>query len=145
MWMEPSAYGPMPPRFAHLLTGAEHADSWASDGHKWLNVPFDSGYAFTAHPESHFRAMSTNAEYLVESHAARDPMNWGPELSKRARGFSTYAALRELGVKGIEALVDRLCKHAASIVKGAGQLPQTEVLAYPIINQGLLRFLDLIL
>ena len=129
------------PRYAHHMKGAELADSWSTDGHKWLNVPYDCGYAFVAHPESHYKTFTNSAEYLIESDKARDQFNWTPELSRRARGYATYAVIRELGAKGIEALVDRLCIHATAIVEGASVLPQVQVLAYPVINQGVLRFL----
>jgi len=128
------------PKYTHLLEGAEDADSWATDGHKWLNVPYDSGYAFIAHPAAHFKTFTSQAGYLKEDGKARDEYNWTPELSRRARGYTTYAVIKELGSTGIENLVERCCRHAAAIVEGAGQLPHTEVLAYPIINQGLLRF-----
>ncbi len=128
------------PSYAHLMKGGDQADSWATDGHKWLNVPYDSGYAFIAHPAAHFKAFTSQAGYLKEDGKARDQYNWTPELSRRARGYATYAVIKELGVSGIEKLVNRLCQHATSIVYGASQLPNTEVLAYPIINQGLLRF-----
>jgi glutamate/tyrosine decarboxylase-like PLP-dependent enzyme len=128
------------PTYAHLMEGAEGADSWATDGHKWLNVPYDSGYAFIAHPAAHFKTFTSQAGYLKEDGKARDQYNWTPELSRRARGYTTYAVIKELGSTGIKDLVERCCRHAAAIVEGAGQLPHTEVLAFPIINQGLLRF-----
>lgn len=128
------------PQYAHLMEGAEGADSWATDGHKWLNVPYDSGYAFIAHPAAHFKTFTSQAGYLKEDGKARDEYNWTPELSRRARGYTTYAVIKELGSKGIENLVERCCRHAAAIIESASQLPHTEVLAYPIINQGLLRF-----
>ncbi len=129
-------------KYSHLTDGVEAADSWATDGHKWLNVPYDCGYAFTAHPEAHYRSMSQHASYVVGDKSARDPMYWNPEFSRRARGFATYAVIKELGVKGIEDLIDRTCAHARSIVEQAGRLPHTEIVALPVINQGLLRFLD---
>ncbi|HZV69145.1 MAG TPA: aminotransferase class V-fold PLP-dependent enzyme [Saprospiraceae bacterium] len=127
---------------SHFTEGVEAADSWATDGHKWLNVPYDCGYAFTAHPEAHYRSMSQQASYVFGDQTARDPMYWNPEFSRRARGFATYAVIKELGTRGIEELIDRTCRHAHSIVKQAGQLPNTEVISIPIINQGLIRFLD---
>jgi len=127
---------------SHLTDGVEAADSWATDGHKWLNVPYDCGYAFTAHPEAHHRSMSQHASYLTHLNNARDQMNWNPEFSRRARGFATYAVIKELGVKGIEDLIDRTCRHAYSIVEQVGHLSYTEVVALPVINQGLLRFLN---
>ena len=81
--------------------GAEQADSWATDGHKWLNVPYDCGYAFVAHPEHHRAAMEHRASYLVHADDARDQLDWTPDHSRRARGFATYAALRELGRTGL--------------------------------------------
>ena len=93
------------PRFRHLVAGAERADSWATDAHKWLNVPYDSGLAFCAHPAAHRAAMSVRASYLeqVDPHAGRDQMDWSPEFSRRARGFPIYAAIRALGQAGIAA------------------------------------------
>ncbi|HEY3387184.1 MAG TPA: pyridoxal-dependent decarboxylase [Saprospiraceae bacterium] len=130
------------PTYSHLLLGAEQADSWATDGHKWLNVPYDSGYAFIAHPASHYKAFTSLAGYLKEDGKARDQYNWTPELSRRARGYATYAVIKELGVQGIEELVDRCCSHAKAIVDGIRLLPYTEVLGYPIINQGIVRFIQ---
>lgn len=129
-------------QYQHLTDGVAEADSWATDGHKWLNVPYDCGYAFTAHPEAHHRAMSQAASYLTHMQQSRDQMDWNPEFSRRARGFPTYAAIRELGKTGIEDLINRTCRHALSIVKQIGELNNTEIVALPVINQGLLRFLD---
>jgi glutamate/tyrosine decarboxylase-like PLP-dependent enzyme len=130
------------PRYRHFLDGVADADSWATDGHKWLNVPYDSGYAFVAHPEVHRAAMSHRAPYLVHNPDARDEMDWNPEWSRRARGFATYAAIRQLGRQGIAALIDRCCEHARTLVAGIGRLDGSEVLWQPRINQGLVRFLD---
>jgi glutamate/tyrosine decarboxylase-like PLP-dependent enzyme len=130
------------PTHRHLVEGVELADSWATDGHKWLNVPQDSGYAFIAHPQPHRASMSHRAPYLTHDTEARDQMDWNPEWSRRARGFSTYAALRELGRNGVAALIERCCEHARSLVSGIGSLPGAEVLWRPSINQGLVRFLD---
>ncbi len=130
------------PKYAHLLKYAEHADSWATDGHKWLNVPYDCGYAFTAHPASHFLTMTNNAGYLPADELARDEFNWNPELSRRARGYATFAAIKEIGAKGISDLVERCCRHATNLVDGIGKLPNAKIMAHPIINQGLLRFVD---
>jgi glutamate/tyrosine decarboxylase-like PLP-dependent enzyme len=130
------------PRFRHLVEGVELADSWATDGHKWLNLPFDSGYAFVAHPEAHRASMSIRAAYLTPDQTVRDQIDWNPDWSRRARGFSTYAALRELGRDGVAALIERCCDHARVIVAGIGCLPGAEVLWEPVINQGLVRFLD---
>jgi glutamate/tyrosine decarboxylase-like PLP-dependent enzyme len=130
------------PRLRHLTRGVEGADSWATDGHKWLNVPYDSGYAFIAHPDAHRAAMSYRASYLTHDGAARDQLDWTPEWSRRARGFSTYAAIRELGRSGIAALIERCCDRARDIVRGIGALPGAEVVWAPTVNQGLVRFGD---
>lgn len=130
------------PRLRHLMRGCELADSWATDGHKWLNVPYDSGYAFVADPGALRGAMSQSAPYLVHDAAARDQMDWNPEFSRRARGFATYAALRQLGTDGVAALVDASCHHARELVRRIGELPGAEVVFAPVINQGLLRFPD---
>ena len=130
------------PELRHLLTGAELADSWATDGHKWLNVPYDCGYAFVAHPEPHRAAMEHRASYLTHADEGRDELDWTPEHSRRARGFATYAALRELGRAGISDLVARCCRHAHDIVTRIGALPNARVICVPQINQGLVRFYD---
>ena len=120
----------------------ELAHSWATDGHKWLNVPYDCGYAFVAEPEAHRASMSYHASYLSPQSAARDPLDWNPEFSRRARGFASYAALRELGRNGIRELVERNCECAKEIVSGLARLQNVEVLSAPTINQGLVAFLD---
>jgi glutamate/tyrosine decarboxylase-like PLP-dependent enzyme len=130
------------PRYRHLLRGVEAADSWATDGHKWLNVPYDCGYAFVADPAPHRAAMSYRASYLTHDTDARDQIDWTPEWSRRARGFSTYAALRQLGRDGVAGLIERCCEHARAIVEGIGAYPGVEVVWMPKINQGLLRFGD---
>jgi len=130
------------PRYRHLVKEVEAADSWATDGHKWLNVPFDCGYAFIAHADAHRASLSHRAAYITHHDEARDEMDWNPEWSRRARGFPTYAALRQLGRDGISELIERCCRHAHELVMGIGSLPGAEVLWEPIINQGLVRFLD---
>ena len=130
------------PRLQHLVKGIAEADSWATDGHKWLNVPFDCGYAFVADAEAHRASLAHRAAYLTHDAQARDQMDWNPEWSRRARGFPSYAALRQLGRNGVAELIERCCRHAHSLVVGIGQLPGAEVLWEPVINQGLVRFLD---
>ena len=132
------------PSRAHLLAGAERADSWATDGHKWLNVPYDSGIAFCAHPEAHRAAMTVHAEYLVQDDegAVRDPVDWTPEFSRRARGFTAYAAVRSLGRSGIAALVERCCAGAERFAREIQALPGVEVLNDVVLNQVLFRFED---
>jgi glutamate/tyrosine decarboxylase-like PLP-dependent enzyme len=130
------------PRFRDLCAGAGVADSWATDGHKWLNVPYDCGYAFVADPDAQRAAMSYQASYLVFERAAREQIDWNPEWSRRARGFATYAAIRQLGRSGIAGMVERCCDCARALTLGIGRLPGAEVLWEPVINQGLVRFLD---
>ena len=124
-----------------LLAGMELADSWATDAHKWLNVPYDSGLAFIRDPEAHRASMTVTASYLSASDCVRDEIDWNPEWSRRARGFPLYAALRELGRSGVERLVDDCCLHARQLVAQIGALPGAQVLWLPTLNQGLVRFL----
>ncbi len=120
----------------------EGADSWVTDGHKWLNVPYDCGYAFVADPVPHRAAFGHRASYITRATDARDPSEWTPEWSRRGRGVATYAALRELGRDGVAALVDRTCHHAHALATGIGALPGAELIFAPRLNQGLVRFLD---
>jgi aromatic-L-amino-acid decarboxylase len=128
------------PRFAFLMNKAETAHSWATDGHKWLNVPYDCGFAFVAEPEAHRASMSYHASYLVQQDVARDPLDWNPEFSRRARGFASYAALRELGRSGLRELIERCCDSAAQLTAALGELEGVEVLSPAIINQGVVTF-----
>ena len=129
------------PRFAHLTKGAARADSWATDGHKWLNVPYDSGIMLCARPEAHRRAISVYADYLIHSAEGgpRDQLDWTPEFSRRARGFAVYAAIRQLGRSGIAELVERCCDHAARFAR---EIPESgaEVLNEVVLNQVLFRY-----
>jgi glutamate/tyrosine decarboxylase-like PLP-dependent enzyme len=129
-------------KYRHHLAGVEQADSWATDGHKWLNVPYDCGYAFVTDTAAHRAAMSIRASYLVQAASSRDEIDWTPEFSRRGRGVATYAAIRQLGREGIEEMVDRNCRHAHELVTRIGALPGAEMVVEPIINQGLVRFLD---
>jgi glutamate/tyrosine decarboxylase-like PLP-dependent enzyme len=129
-------------KLRHLVEGVESADSWATDGHKMLNVPFDCGFAFAADRESHRASMASSAAYITLASNARDQMDWNPEWSRRSRCFASYAAIRSLGRQGVADLVERCCKHAHSIVTRVGQLEGAEMLWEPTINQGLIRFLD---
>jgi len=129
-------------RFRHFVDGIDVADSWATDGHKWLNVPFDCGFAFVSDSESHRASMASKAPYFTLAADARDQMDWNPEWSRRSRCFAAYAAIRQLGRQGIAQLVDRCCHHAHSIVTRIGKLDGAEVVWEPTINQGLVRFRD---
>jgi glutamate/tyrosine decarboxylase-like PLP-dependent enzyme len=128
-------------RYRPLLTGAEAADSWATDGHKWLNLPFDSGLVFVADPSAHRAVFTQEASYSIPHEELRNQKDWNPEWSRRSRGFPAYAALRALGRAGIGDIVERCCAHADRLVRGIGALPGAELVAAPIINQGLVRFL----
>ncbi len=129
------------PRYRPLLAGVERADSWATDGHKWLNLPFDSGFVFVAHAAAHRAAFAQDASYSVPHEELRNQKDFNPEWSRRARSFPAYAAIRALGRAGIADLVERCSAHAARLVAGIGRLPGAEIVAEPVINQGLVRFL----
>ena len=129
------------PTYRHLLDGADKADSWATDGHKWLNLPFDSGLVFVADPAAHRGAFAQSTSYSVPTEDLRNQKDWNPEWSRRGRGFAAYAAIRALGRSGIAEIVDRCCALADRLVAGIGGLAGAEVVARPIINQGLVRFL----
>jgi glutamate/tyrosine decarboxylase-like PLP-dependent enzyme len=131
------------PARRHLVAGLEQADSWATDAHKWLNVPYDSGLAFCAHPEAHRAAMTSRADYLVPAeHGERDAFDWTPEASRRGRGFAVYAAIRSLGRSGIAELVDRCCEHARRFADRLGEADGVEVCNDVVLNQVLARFGD---
>jgi len=127
------------PRTRELLDGIELADSWATDGHKWLNVPYDSGFVFCAHPAEHVAAASYTASYLVGSGAVPTPSDFVLESSRRARGFAVWAALRELGRDGVRELVDRCCRLARRFADGltAGG---ADVVNDVVLNQVLVGF-----
>ena len=132
------------PSLRHLTAGMERADSWATDAHKLLNVPYDSGIALCAHPESHRAALGIRAAYLVhaDEEVGRDPVDFNPEHSRRARGFALYAALRSLGRTGVADLVERSHARARALAEGLARLPGCEVLNEVVFNQVLIRFED---
>ena len=129
-------------RHCHYLDGVAHADSWATDGHKWLNLPFDNAFVFVADPDAHRAVFSQDTSYARPVPGVREQKDWNPEWSRRGRGFTVYAAIRELGRAGIGEMVARCCDLATQLVAGLADMPGVEVLAKPIINQGLVRFLD---
>ncbi|GAB3717177.1 pyridoxal-dependent decarboxylase [Amycolatopsis oliviviridis] len=131
------------PALRHLTTGLETADSWAVDGHKWLNVPYDSGYAFCAHPESHRASMSLTAAYLTGQGdgGVRAPGDFVPESSRRARGFATWAALGELGRTGIAEMIERCCALARRFAEQLTEAGIT-VVNDVVLNQVLVDFGD---
>lgn len=106
------------PRLRHLLTGYETADSWATDAHKTLNVPYDCGVAIVANPDAVRHAMGAQASYFVHAQGAGDPFDHVPELSRRARGVPVWAALASLGRTGVADLVESLCTHAQAFARG---------------------------
>ncbi len=132
------------PRTAHLVRGVERADSWACDGHKWLNVPYDAGYAFCAHPDVHATALAYSAAYLTGQTAGREfgGGDFVPESSRRARGFATWAALRSLGRSGVTDLVDGCCEVARRFAERLEELDGVEVVNPVVLNQVLFRVGD---
>lgn len=127
----------------HLVAGHERADSWATDAHKWLNVPYDCGIAFCAHPDAHLAATTVHATYYVrDTKETREPIDWTPEHSRRSRAVPVYAALRQLGRSGVAELVERSCAHARRLAAGLAALPGCEVLNDVVLNQVLVRFAD---
>jgi glutamate/tyrosine decarboxylase-like PLP-dependent enzyme len=126
------------PERAHLAAGISGADSWATDAHKWLNVPYDSGIAFVADPQHLKASMASRAAYLIAGDA-REPSHYTPELSRRARGVEVWAALRSLGRSGLAGLIERNCRYArrfADGLKDAG----CDVLNEVALNQVLVSF-----
>jgi glutamate/tyrosine decarboxylase-like PLP-dependent enzyme len=125
----------------YLVPGLERADSWATDAHKWLNVPYDSGLAFVRDANALRGAMAITAEYLPTESLHRNPSDFTPELSRRARGVEVWAALRSLGQSGLSELIERTCRHARRFAQGfeaAGYRVLNEV----VLNQVLVSFGD---
>ena len=127
---------------AHLASGLEMADSWSTDAHKWLNVPYDSGIAMTRHPRAHRAAMTSSAAYIEVNPEQRDGIDWTPEYSRRARGITVYAALRALGRAGVEDLVARSCAQARQMARLLSSEEGIEVLNDVELNQVVVRFGD---
>ncbi|QXV61573.1 aminotransferase class V-fold PLP-dependent enzyme [Amycolatopsis sp. TNS106] len=130
------------PSLRRLTTGLVKADSWAVDGHKWLNVPYDCGYAFCAHPESHRAAMALTAAYLTGQGegGVRAPSDFVPESSRRARGFATWAALSELGRSGIAEMIERCCALARRFAEKLDACEGVSVVNDVVLNQVLVSF-----
>jgi glutamate/tyrosine decarboxylase-like PLP-dependent enzyme len=129
------------PARAHLVGGVAEADSWATDAHKWLNVPYDSGVAFVRDGDSLRAAMAITAEYLPTETRYRNPADHTPELSRRARGVEVWAALRQLGRAGVADLVERCCRHAERFADGL-RAAGFEILNEVVLNQVLVSFGD---
>jgi glutamate/tyrosine decarboxylase-like PLP-dependent enzyme len=128
-------------RLAHLAEGIDKADSWATDAHKWLNVPYDSGIAFVREPADLAAAMAITADYLLTDTEHRNPSDYTPELSRRGRGVDVWAALRSLGRSGVQDLVNRCCDHASRFANGLADAGY-EVLNDVVLNQVVVRFGD---
>jgi glutamate/tyrosine decarboxylase-like PLP-dependent enzyme len=131
------------PRFRHLSQGVELADSWATDGHKWLQLPYDSGFAIVKDRAAHERCMSIEASYLPSAeNKVREPSAYVPELSRRARGFAAWAMIRALGRSGIAEMIERHCDFAAALGGKCASIPGVRVVAPIELNQLMLRFGD---
>jgi glutamate/tyrosine decarboxylase-like PLP-dependent enzyme len=128
------------PSRRHLVAGVELADSWATDNHKVLNVPYESGFVASAHPAAHHAAMSGSGSYLAMSDTQRDTNQWVLEFSRRARAIPTYAALRALGRDGVAALVAGLCERALEFADQLSRLDGASVLNEVVFNQVLVGF-----
>jgi len=126
------------PRRAHLVHGLSEADSWGTDAHKWLNVPYDSGLVFVREARHLRAAMAVSAAYLtLPEH--RQPDEYVPEMSRRARGINVWAALKSLGREGLAELIERSCRHAAFFAEGLGRAGY-EILNEVVLNQVLVSF-----
>jgi len=129
------------PELKALASGVERADSWAVDGHKWLQIPYDSGFAIVRDADAHRRAMDISASYLSESPGdGRNPTHYNPELSRRARGFAAWMMIQVLGRQGIAGLVRGHCACAALIAERCRAVDGIEVLNEVRLNQVVLSF-----
>jgi len=129
------------PSMAHITNGIDQADSWATDFHKWLNVPYDSGLAIVRDADALCGAMAVTADYLPTASPFRNPSDFTPELSRRARGVEVWAALQSLGRNGVAELVERTCRYARRFAEGF-QSAGYEVLNDVVLNQVLVAFGD---
>lgn len=127
------------PSRSYLVEGLEQADSWATDAHKWLNVPYDSGVAFVRDADSLRAAMAISADYLPSASEHRNPADFTPELSRRARGVDVWAALLSLGRAGLTDLIERTCRHARRFAEGLSEAGH-RVLNEVALNQVLVSF-----
>jgi glutamate/tyrosine decarboxylase-like PLP-dependent enzyme len=129
------------PSHAHLTKGLSEADSWATDAHKWLNVPYDSGIVFVREPQHLHAAMAVSAAAYLFEGETREPYHFTPEMSRRARGVEIWAALRSLGRQGVADLIERTCRHAARFASGLSDAGY-DILNEVVINQVLVSFGD---
>ncbi len=124
-----------------LASGIELADSWATDGHKWLQTPYDCGYAIVRNELAHRRAMTIAASYLpTAAEGERDPTHYVPELSRRARGFATWSIIKTLGRRGIVEMIERHCRVARSMAETLAKEPGVTILNNVVLNQVIVRF-----
>jgi glutamate/tyrosine decarboxylase-like PLP-dependent enzyme len=130
------------PRLRSLAGDLSGVDSAATDAHKWLNTPYDTGLAFIRNEAAIRAAMSISAAYLPATPGQRDPMEYVPEMSRRARGFPVYAALRSLGRRGLADMIDRNCAIASFIAERLSAVPGIGILNDVVLNQVLVRFGD---
>ena len=126
-------------QYRHLVTGVERADSWATDAHKTLNVPYDSGIAIVANAGAMYAAMGVHAAYLIQDERP-DPFATVPEFSRRARGFTVWAALRSLGRRGVAEMVERFCAHARRFAVGLSELDGVRVVNDVVFTQVCVSF-----
>lgn len=129
------------PSMVRHVRGLDRMDSWSTDGHKLLNVAYDCGVAICRRPAAHRAAMSVQASYLEQGTGARDPMDWNPEFSRRARGVGVYATLRSLGRSGVAALVDRTVAHAQRFAQALEASERAQIVNDVVSNQVLVRWL----
>ena len=129
------------PGLADRVAGLAGADSWTTDAHKWLNVPYDSGIVICRDARAHHAAMTLGAAYYIETAGGeRDPYNWVPESSRRARGFTIYAAMKSLGRSGLAEMIDGCCRIARRMAEGLRGAPGVTILNEVVLNQVLVRF-----
>ena len=127
------------PQYRQLVAGVERADSWATDAHKTLNVPYDSGIAIVAKAEAMYAAMGVHAAYLIQDERP-DPFSTVPEFSRRARGFTVWAALRSLGRRGVAEMVERFCAHARHFAAGLAEMDGVRVVNDVVFTQVCVSF-----
>ena len=128
------------PRLRALTAGISDADSAATDAHKWLNTPYDTGLAFVRNDSAVRAALGIAAAYLPSAPTDRDPFDYAPEMSRRARGFPVYAALRSLGRRGLADLIERNCAIATLMAERLAAEPGVRILNDVVLNQVLVRF-----
>jgi glutamate/tyrosine decarboxylase-like PLP-dependent enzyme len=126
---------------AARVRGLDRLDSWSTDGHKLLNLAYDCGIAICRHPSAHRAAMSVQASYLEQGTGARDPMDWVPEFSRRARGLGVYATLRSLGREGVADLVERTARLARRFAAALAASGRAVIVNEVVSNQVLVRWL----